>query len=469
MSDLLKKLSGFSIGPVVAALISFVTVPIITRYISTEEYGRVGMFTVAQNMVTMVVYLGMDQAFVREFNKYREDKSKLMTNAIALPLLFSLIISGVCVIMSRPLSVMLYDNTDEIMPMIALAIMIPFIVIHCFAFLSIRMQEKGILYSFFIILIKVSTLVITILLLVFYQKSFRSVIYALVAAEVIVGILLIIYTFRDTRFDLSLMDRELLVRMLKFGGPLIPAAMLSWVLSSADRVLLRTLTDYSELGLYEAASKISSLLGIFQSWFTLFWVPVAYRWHEEKKSFRSFAAITKIIAVVMTGICAGVLVFKNVIGIILGDDFVASIYVFPFLMLYPIMYTVSESIAVGINFSRKTAYNIIVTAIAGVFNLALNYMLIPVFAGKGAAMAAGLSYVVFLWSRVIIARKLWWKFPLNDLILCTFLVIINCGAHTFIEKGVAPYIVSGITIVGLCIYLLVSYSTLKCDIEGEMT
>ena len=50
--------------------------------------------------------------------------------------------------------------------------------------------------------------------------------------------------------------------------------MLGWALTSMDKVMLRTMCSYSELGLYSAAFKIVNVLGVVQSCFTLYWVPL---------------------------------------------------------------------------------------------------------------------------------------------------------------------------------------------------
>ena len=55
-----------------------------------------------------------------------------------------------------------------------------------------------------------------------------------------------------------------------------------------DKIMLRTMCTYDELGLYAAAFKIVSVLSVLQACFSLYWTPVAYRWYEQKKSEDSF-------------------------------------------------------------------------------------------------------------------------------------------------------------------------------------
>ena len=432
MKELIKKFGGFSIGPIVGAIIGFITVPVITYFISPEEYGKTSMFTLAQGTVSILVYLGMDQAFVREFHVLRNNLNKLIVNSVIIPVACVVIVDIIILLQTEYISAVLFDNKNEFIAVYALAVLLPFMVIENFALLKIRMEEKGAEYSFFTVLLKLLGLVFTILFFIFYEKSFRSVVYAMALAEIANGLVLCIVSMKKIQFKLQYLDRQLILKMLMFGLPLIPASMLNWVLSSMDKIMLRAMCNYEALGLYAAAFKVVSALGIIQTCFTLFWTPVAYRWYESKKENRYFAKVSEIISLLMIVMCLCLLLLKDLVAFLLGEEFSEAIYIFPFLVLYPIMYTMSETTAVGIGFSRKTQYNILVSALSGGINIGLNFLLIPLYQGTGAAIATGISYIVFFWARTLISRKLWWKFTMGKYLIYTIIIIINCSAHTFI-------------------------------------
>lgn len=448
MKLLLKKIGAFSIGPVIGALLGFITVPLITHFISTEEYGRCSMFVLAQSTVSMLVYLGLDQAFVREFHAFKDQVNGLLANAMRIPLCVVGAVSIVIVCLPDQISSLLFDTPNEHLAVYTLALMLPFMVLENFGLLKLRMEERGVQYSCFTILLKLLTLVFTVLLFMGYEKSFRSAIYAISSAEIFTGLCLFLLTLRRVPLFTAATDKPLIRRMLRFGLPLLPASLLGWALTSMDKVMLRSMCSYSELGLYSAAFKIVNLLSIIQSCFTLFWTPTAYRWYEEKKDNRYFAVVNDVVAYLMCGICLVVLLCKDIIALILGKNFAQSIYIFPFIMLYPIMYTMSESTAVGIGFSRKTEWNIIISALSGGANIALNYLLIPILDGKGAALATGISYMVFFWGRTLVSRKLWYRFRIGKYILYTLLILMNCYLHTFVI-GWLPYVVTMLSLISV--------------------
>lgn len=54
----IKKFIGFSLGPIVGAIFSAVSVPICTHYLLPNEYGKTSMFNLLYTILLMVAYLG---------------------------------------------------------------------------------------------------------------------------------------------------------------------------------------------------------------------------------------------------------------------------------------------------------------------------------------------------------------------------------------------------------------------------
>lgn len=85
MNNFIKKLAGFSVGPVIGAFISFITIPLTTYFISPTEFGKASMFMVVQSFLVTFIYLGMDQSYAKEYNS-STDKNELFQNALLIPL-----------------------------------------------------------------------------------------------------------------------------------------------------------------------------------------------------------------------------------------------------------------------------------------------------------------------------------------------------------------------------------------------
>lgn len=441
----LKNIGAFSIGPVIGAVFSFITVPIITHFISPSEYGKTSMFVLTQSILTLIIFLGFDQAYIREYHEQRDQKDKLLFNAMVFPFILTIFIEIIMFFFAGRISVLLFDVSSEKKCVYYLMILLPFVIVENFSLLKVRMEEKGIIYSSFIIIQKTLILVLTILFFYFYNKSFESVILGTVTAEILNAIIMM-FTIIKPRF--YSIDTSMIRKMMRFGVPLIFSSIIGLVLSSTDKIMLRSLCTYKELGLYSSAFKIVSVLSILQQCFTLVWTPIAYRWHSEKRNKEDFSLVGSIVLIAMTILCLGILLCKELVVYLLGSSYREAIYIMPCLLLYPVIYTVSEVTSLGISFSRKTGYNIIISALCGGINIVLNYFLIPVLGGKGAAVATGVSYVGFFFLRTFISRKLWWKFRVSKYLFFLTVLLINCLFHTFLT-GTVPYIISAISFIGV--------------------
>lgn len=424
MNATLKKFGSFSIGPIIGACISFITIPVITRFISPDEYGKASMFTLAQTILSLIIYLGMDQSYVKYFNEYKE-KNILFFNALVMPLLATVLIDIFLLTCREQVSIWLFDAPNEKICIYMLMLYLPFCVLERFYMLRIRMQERGLLYSALSILIKVGILITTVLLLALYERSFRSVVYAAVLGEVAGTIVILIAGRKGVKNGGLRIDFRLQKVLLKYGLPLIPASIVAWILSSMDKVMIRSICDYSELGLYTAALKIVSVLGIVQQCFATFWSPMAFRWNKENRDIKDFELMGRILMVGMTLIFAFLMMFKAVIIKVLSPEYGQAAYIMPFLLLNPVMYTVSEVTVVGIYFTGKSYTTNIVAICSCICNIGLNSLLIPKWGASGAAVATGISYTLFFWLRNIISRKIWKKFDMKNYILYTLILLLS--------------------------------------------
>lgn len=433
MKEFFKKFIGFSVGPIVGAIIGFITIPITSNLISPDQFGLSSMFNLANTILTLIVILGIDQAFMREYNEY-EDKKKLLFNSLLIPFLGTIIISAILILFKDFFTEILFDDSTITKPVVLLAICSPFFIIEKFMLLSIRMQERAFKYSVWTILSRLINLICLVLLLLFYKRNFETVVYASIISQFIISIILAFVCRKSIQVSIKKIDKNQIIRLLKFGLPLVPATLIGIGLNSIDTICLRSMTNYTELGYYAVAFKIINVLILVQTSFSTFWAPMSLKWKIEKVSNKKFELVSKGIALLMSMILIGILSFKELIPIIISREYTQVIYIFPFLLLYPIFYTMSETTTLGISFSRKTGYNIIVSAISMLINLILNTLLIPIYGAVGAAIATGISYLVFFWTRTIISRKLWYKFPLKHFVFVTIVLMVVAICNTIIKN-----------------------------------
>ena len=419
---LLKQIRDFAGGPLIGTFISMITVPITTRLVSPVEFGKSALFTLVQTLFSLIALFGLDQAFVRYYNSKELTKNKLLYNVIIFPFSLSLLSVLFIVLFKKPLSFWLFEQNEPVI-MILFCFFLPALIVHRFALLIIRMELKGKLYSILNIFAQINHLICLLLLLFYFERSFRAIVIAIIFSTIINAVISLIFTKNTWTLRIQYFDKYLLKELLKFGIPLVPATLLSWLLDSFDKIGLRQWSNYEQLGLYAAAFKIVALLAVLQTVFTTAWIPIAFRWYEDNENVIKFDFVSVLVLGFMTIAYAGIVVLRDIVLLFLGSEYrnISSILIY--LLFIPVMYTISETTTLGIAFSKKTYFNLYVSLICVILSVTANYFLIPVFGAKGAALSTAVAYLAFFWARTLFSRRLWYKFKFDKYIINILLII----------------------------------------------
>ncbi len=462
MKRFLQRLFGFSLGPILGAVISLIQVPILTYFLSTTEYGKAGLF---QNMILMIptfIYIGIDQAYTREYHN-TSNKRRLMQQAMVVPMMVGIIMMAIFILFDSQLSVFLFGSPEYYYIVWFAAAWVLATVIERFVLLTIRMEERAIEYSLMTFMLKLGTFIVSLLLIFAGWIDFRVVVYGLLFGQMAVDLFMFI-RYRNlldlTGFEF---DWALIKKMFIFGLPLMVAGAMSSVLNGLDQFFLRIFSTFEDNGIYSVGLRIAGVIGIIKTAFTSFWVPTAYRWHEEGKSMKHYKYISDMILLLLTFMFFAILLLKNPIGWFLsiqdpGYDQVK--YIMGLLVFPHIMYTLSETTTLGIVFSRKTHYNIYISLLTIIPNVIINVTLTPFLGFKGAALASTVAYIMFYLARTFYSKKTGFYFgqrmQILAILVMTFAAILNAFAIPMIEL---------ITLALMGITLLIQIPTIKTTLD----
>lgn len=426
----MKKLVYFSLGPIIGALVSFITIPVTTYFLSPSEYGKASMFILVQGILAAYLYFGFDQAYTREYHE-AADKFKLLKNAMSVPLMIASILSALFLIFQKDIAQIFFQNTKEIFPIYLLCISMFTLIFERFGLLTIRMKEQAKRYSTFTILIKVFILGGTLSLLVLGKRDYSVIVYGTLLGQIVADGVIIFLT-RDIYRCISFnVDKKLVLKLWKFGFPIFIAFSIEAFFTVSDRVIIKIFSDYRELGLYTAAFKIASLLKIVQTSFTSFWVPMAYRWNREEKPIRYFQLVSDFITILFSMIFLALLIGKPLVLLLFNTDYKEVVYIFPFLCFAPLLYTISETTTLGIVFSRKTYLNIIVSIGAIGNNIIVASCLVPLQGAKGAALSMGASYFIYYILRTLLSNREWEGIKLKKQLITISILFIAGLYNTY--------------------------------------
>jgi O-antigen/teichoic acid export membrane protein len=442
--SLLTQLKNFGGGPLLGVLINLFTVPVITRLVSPEELGKASFFTMIQTGFYIILLLGLDQAFVRYYNSKEYEKKTILFSSIAAPSMLCLLAIVILFILRKPLSFWFFNQYEPFI-IISLCLYLPILLLNRFSFLIIRMELRGILFSVLGIIERIINFTSIVLFLFYFERTFRSIVFASLISLAISTSISIFFTRAKWSFDIKHFNKRLSKDLFRFGLPLIPATAITWVFNSFDKFGLKQWSSYEELGIYEAAFKVSSSLTVFQTIFTTAWVPVAYKWYESNIAMEKFESVNACLLAFMSFVFCMLVVFRDVIILFLGPAYRNISIIFMYLLFVPFAYTISSTTAIGIELKKKTMFNLVAITICAILNIIGNFILIPILGAKGAAISTALSCIMLFWTRTMLARKMWYNFSIKYyivVILLLFLLIqiVDIGFSKLFEIATVAFI-----------------------------
>lgn len=439
--SILKHFISIGTGTIVNMLVGFLTTPILTRLVSTAEYGQYSIFTMYASIALMVLCMGFDQALIRYF--YRFDtpdyQRTIVRECITLPFLCTLL-AAIAVNILSWLELVRFEFEPRIMTM--LTILVFFQVMNRIDLILLRVTYQSGLYSKLQVVTKIlfaGTAIVGCLLLE-TQKLFilaaASVVSYAVVTVVGIGSQRELWDFRKIRERYTIDRKEL----YRYAFPFIVSMGITTLFQAIDKISLNRYCSYEEVGIYSSAITLVHVFAIVQTTFGAIWAPMVVEHFEKEPEDQTFYQKGfRTMSFVMFFIGISLILCKDLFVLLLGEDYRGSASMIPFLSLSPIMLTISDTTVIGITFSKKSYLQIIVSAVACVTNIAGNTLLVPVYGGIGAAISTGLSYIVFFAMRTILSNRYFpvkWGLKKFIAILAMFLVYALYSTFFMFDKTI---------------------------------
>jgi len=390
-----KHTAIYSIGSISPKLIGIILLPIYTKWFTPSEYGIFGILEITIYLLTQILLLGQPESFLRLYNldEYIIKRKSTLFNILIL--LFTLgVVSAILGELTIPfISPFFSDSEGFALYLRLITYVISFRLIGSFFIGVLRAKEKSGLYSFAVSFKFLIILLFNIHFIVFKKLGIVGIFYSYIIGEVF--LILVISPFLFHEIELKF-DRKILTESLAFGVPIVFLALGAMIMNVGDRYILKILTNYREVGLYELGYRFGSLLNLFlvQS-FALGYLPQAYKIFGEKNDKRYFSKMNTYFVFILCWSGLAISIFsKEVVQLFaLDSDYWSAYKVVPIIVLAYIFNGIQTAVSISLFLTKKTQYIAYTFIFAAAINIGLNFLLIPYFGKMGAAMATLLSFL----------------------------------------------------------------------------
>ena len=395
---LMKNAILMFIGTFGTKFISFFMVPIYTHVLTTAEYGQTDIAFTISMLLSPVVALNIHESIMRFAMDKDADISGITTSGIVV-FFIGMIVSAI--------SIPIMSLFQELRPYAFLI----YCTVWCTALLYIMQSYlKGTdqikLYSGSGILLTFLTASLNIVFLVYFKMGVTGYLLSTVMAY----ILTILFCFLCGKVYRNVVwknfERKKTWEMLKYSIALVPNSILWWLINSSNRLIISNFLGASANGIFAVSNKLPTLMNNITSVFQQAWQLTAIKGKDDSDSNQFANGVFSMYSGAIWCCAAGIIWLQKIVMHFYVEKrfFIAWRYT-PLLVLAFAFLAMGSYIGTYYSVAKNSLGMMLSAVIGMVFNLGLNFLLIPRIGLQGASIAACAGYGMILLYRYFDTKK----------------------------------------------------------------
>ena len=405
LQRLVRTGAAYQVGEALAKGVAVLLLPVYTRHLTQSDYGTADLLLTAVILFSIVIRLGLVEAFVRFYYEHVEpaERDRTARAATGLVLLLTTAAALAGAAFAGPLSELVLGFRDATLMGITVLGLWAFTNLEM-AYALLRVDERAGTFLRASLVNVALTIGLSVYLVVVRDEGARGLLLGNFAASTVV-LLGLAWVLRD-RIGLRV-DRERLPALLRFGLPTVPAEVSVFALNIVDRLYLYRVESASAAGLYSLAVKLAALVILVTRAFQYAWPPLAYSIEDDEEAAH-FYALVATYYVMVTGLIVAALALLGrwAIRLLAAPAFFDAHEALPWVALGWALYGLFLVLVVMAGRAKVTTRNF-PAAVAG---LLVNGVLLVALVGPlgiaGAGIALCGAYVVMLALMYLFTRRL---------------------------------------------------------------
>ncbi len=414
-TKLLRTFGIYTTANLINALIPFLLLPLLTRYLSPSDYGIVSIFQVLLNVTLPFAGLNVVGAINRYYFE-KKIKFNLFVGNSFLILSLSSVILLILFLSFKDfiLKLAFADAASEVEYYWLLMIVIAAFLQNLAQFILTiwQLKYKAKLYGTFRITRTLLDVGLSITLIIILKYTWDGRVFGQFAAIFLFGFIAMFILLKKKYLKISY-NKEYTKFALLFGIPLIPHNLSGVIMSFSDRLFITNLVDISATGLYSVGYQVGMVVGLLQSSFNQAWVPWLFEQlkKNDKNLKYNIVKLTYVFSIILfTFAILWGLLAPFLFDFLLGKDYYAAK---KFVFWIAVGYSFKGMYMMFVNylfFIKKTMKIAQITLISAGTNIILNFILIKNYGTIGAAIATAISlFISFVLAWILAARN--YKMP----------------------------------------------------------
>ena len=462
------------IAVIISKILGYVYRITIARNFGPETYGLFSLAVMLIGFFALFSALGLDSGVLRyaSFFRGKNENNKIRyIFRLSLKIIISLaLVTGILLFFfSDTISSEVFHNSHFSIFLKWFSLFLPVMAITGIFWSIIKSYEEIGWYTFLANILHNSLQVLILLSLLFLGLGEKSVIFSYNIGYLLT--LLISFWLCWKKFPMifeksktPLKEKRVIrSQLLSYSWPMMFLSVIFSIFFWIDSFTIGFFRGAEEVGIYNAAIPIASLLGIVPVLFTNLFFPLITKEYSKNntKLIREISKqVAKWIFILNLPLLIIMILFPGtLVNVLFGPDYIAAESPLRFLAIGVFFYSIfiiAENLLSMAGKSKITLMNIILTSL---FNLVLNIILVPIYGIDGAAFATMLSYL--LWGLITLYQAKVYtsilplrKKMLNILLVMIFPTAILIFVKQFIPVNLFTMVLQGVLFILIYFVLL---------------
>ena len=376
----------------ITSAIGFITTPVFARVLSLEEYGLVTQFNSVLEVVTVIATLSLSAGVYQvAMNEYPDDRNSFTFSVMVLSNAATIFVFFIIFLFRHYLVSLLQLSSDLLLCMFVFLLLTPATSLWMARQRYEYQYKKVALVSIITVAFNLSAGIIAIFTIKGYNLGSVKI-WATSITQMITGVVIYYSIAKKANWK----PRWKYIKYaFVFNAPLLIHYLAQYVLRSSDKLMITAIRGKRETALYGLGTTVASLAMLAWSAMAASLTPYMYE-HINKKEYRKVNnASVGVVAIFGLSCFIVSLVGPEIVYILGSNKYMENVQLIPPIAASSILAAIYGIYSTVAFYHHKRKSTAIMTVIAALINIGLNYILIPRYGYIAAAYTTEIAYLIY--------------------------------------------------------------------------
>lgn len=382
--------------------IPFLLLPILTHYLSVEDFGVLSIVMALQGILINVFNFSMPSLLNLSYVRDSETITKpLITTSFLMSFCIFVLSTFVFYILSLFKVAIFQISFEKLILLLSHSLFCTFGELF---FSILKAKRLPLTFGFAEITRALINVLFSILFVTYFNLGWAGRLYGMLLSSLFIFSVSLTYLRRNSLFGVP--TKSSFHKIAIFGLPLVPHSLSNWLIASSDRLMISSMIDINANAIYTLSYQVASIIFIIGLSINYAWQPFLYELLKSKnlnKSFKYYFILASIIFFVSA--CLHI-VTPYILPIIAPSAYSSSQGYVGILILSNFIMCLEMFLISYIFYFNKNKYLIFTTSCAAIINITINFILLPRIGVVGAAFSTLISYLFSFILNIILVYKI---------------------------------------------------------------